>query len=530
MDRQSTALKTLRAVFTTLLVGVAWFLFIPTQFGGQTAYAIVNGNSMEPTFQRGDLVILRTANSYHIGDIATYRHPEIGPVIHRIIGQEQGHFIFQGDHNKWIDSYQPKQDEIIGKLWWHVPKAGTYLGQVRQPWLISLLAMVIVVFGTISIKKPEFQRPQPSITARGGFHPMEYFYKNKSDLIFLAAIPALATLLLTIFAFVKPVTQSTTTEVPYQQTGKFSYAATAPPGIYLSDQVKTGEPIFRQLINQTTINFEYHFSSDLPATVNGMSRLVLGISHQNGWTWLMELQPATAFDGNEVTLSGVVDLPKIQAIINNLEQQTGLLNQKYTLTITPEIIIAGTLAGQAINDQFSPQLSFQLDPLQMQVIDPSLNRPTVPSPFAPSQSGSVQKIGETTNVLALPGFEIEVQTARLIGILGLIGSLLGLGLIAWLMTQAPAVQAATQLQQKYGSLLVTVDSLELETMEQVIEMSNFEDLVKIAERSGRMILHKTQANTHHYLIRDDTVAYRYRLVDSQPVPQRPSPMVRVKSL
>ena len=44
-----------------LLVGMAtaWIIFAPMQFGGQVAYVIVNGNSMEPLYQPGDLVIVR---------------------------------------------------------------------------------------------------------------------------------------------------------------------------------------------------------------------------------------------------------------------------------------------------------------------------------------------------------------------------------------------------------------------------------------------------------------------------------------
>jgi len=43
---------------------------------------IVNGNSMEPLFHKGDLVVLRTANEYIAGDIVAYNNPGIGNVFH----------------------------------------------------------------------------------------------------------------------------------------------------------------------------------------------------------------------------------------------------------------------------------------------------------------------------------------------------------------------------------------------------------------------------------------------------------------
>ena len=58
------------------------------------------------------------------GDVATYRHPTLGPVIHRIVAETDGRFIFKGDNNTWLDSYQPTQAEMIGKLWVYVPRLG----------------------------------------------------------------------------------------------------------------------------------------------------------------------------------------------------------------------------------------------------------------------------------------------------------------------------------------------------------------------------------------------------------------------
>lgn len=96
-------LRTLSAALVLLLVAVAWIAVAPIQFGGQAAFVIVNGNSMEPVYHRGDLVIARQVFDYQIGEIVAYRHPQIGPVIHRIIGREDDRFVFKGDHNTWID-------------------------------------------------------------------------------------------------------------------------------------------------------------------------------------------------------------------------------------------------------------------------------------------------------------------------------------------------------------------------------------------------------------------------------------------
>jgi signal peptidase len=145
-------MKTRRRLVTSLgsaailmLTLVAWVAFAPTQLGGQASYVIVNGNSMEPGFHRGDLAIVRRASSYQVGDIVTYRHPDIGPVVHRIIGRDGQKYVFKGDHNSFIDGYEPSESELIGKLWIHIPGLGSWLAPLKTPFSLSLLSAVAFI-------------------------------------------------------------------------------------------------------------------------------------------------------------------------------------------------------------------------------------------------------------------------------------------------------------------------------------------------------------------------------------------------
>ena len=54
--RWSTAITS--AIWLVLTAAI-WIAFAPIQMGGSLAYVIVNGNSMEPNFHIGDLVIVR---------------------------------------------------------------------------------------------------------------------------------------------------------------------------------------------------------------------------------------------------------------------------------------------------------------------------------------------------------------------------------------------------------------------------------------------------------------------------------------
>ena len=89
---------------------------------------------MEPNYHTGDLVIVRKAQTYQVGDVVTYRDAEMGAfVIHRIIAIEQGQFVIKGDNNSWVDAYHPTHEEIVGKQWIYAPKAGRAMLWLRSP-------------------------------------------------------------------------------------------------------------------------------------------------------------------------------------------------------------------------------------------------------------------------------------------------------------------------------------------------------------------------------------------------------------
>ncbi len=83
-----------------------WYVFAPTKLGGGASYVMIDGNSMEPTFHAGDLVILTKAPVYNVGDIVAYKDLKLNAfIIHRIIEYEDGHYVLKGDNNAWIDPF-----------------------------------------------------------------------------------------------------------------------------------------------------------------------------------------------------------------------------------------------------------------------------------------------------------------------------------------------------------------------------------------------------------------------------------------
>jgi len=67
-------------------------------------------NSMEPLIDCGDLVLevpmdlwLAKGGTYKVGQIFTYQYNSTTRIIHRLIGQRNGKYLFKGDNNKLPD-------------------------------------------------------------------------------------------------------------------------------------------------------------------------------------------------------------------------------------------------------------------------------------------------------------------------------------------------------------------------------------------------------------------------------------------
>jgi signal peptidase len=114
-------------------------------------YVIIRGNSMQPTYRGGDLVIVHAQSFDSVGDIAAYRVPqgETGAglvVIHRIVGGDAANgFVFKGDNNPAPDPWRPKQADMLGRAWYHLPGWGAPVVFIRQPVVIAALAAALVV-------------------------------------------------------------------------------------------------------------------------------------------------------------------------------------------------------------------------------------------------------------------------------------------------------------------------------------------------------------------------------------------------
>lgn len=478
---------------------VLWVLFAPTNLGGQVSYVIVNGNSMEPDFHLGDLTIMRKAARYQAGDVVTYRDAEMQAyVIHRIIGVEQGSFILKGDNNTWIDSYNPTDEEILGKLWLHLPKLGNAFKWLRSP---LHMALTIVLLGGIlmaGMVKPSSQGKRKTSPAGNPGMGLEVG-------LYVFGLLSLAFLGLSIFAFLRPLTRNGDT-IQYQQESQFSYSATGAPVIYDTETVRSGEPIFPRLTCFLNIGFTYTVMGAALQDVSGSYQLVARVLDEaSGWQRTIPMNQQAPFQGTSFAATSTLDLCEILALVDILKEETGLRANNFTLEIIPQVVMTGTAGGQPISASFEPKLAFRFDDVHFSLTTPKGQS----DPLYSSQQSEVENWNVEPNTLAVLGWEPTLGLVRIIALIGLALSVSGLTLVGFRMFVTAKQSQEALIRMRYGPLLVNVYERNLAPTTAVIDVTTIDELAKLAERHNTVILHMAVNFMHCYLVQCNGITYRY---------------------
>lgn len=492
------------AINLIMVVSLAaiWIAFAPVNIGGQATYVMVNGNSMEPGFHKDDLAIVKAAPAYNVGDIVTYHDAEMGAnVIHRIIAMDQDHYVLQGDNNSWIDAYHPTRDEIIGKLWIHAPQLGVAMQWLRLPVNMALTTALLGGFLMTSILPQQKKHTKGKTKNKpsgntGGWFEMTLYGLGLVAVVFLG---------LAIFAFTRPLTR-TAEDIKYKQTSAFSYTAAATPGIYDTEMLGSGEPIFPKLTCSINIGLIYNLVGDNLQEVSGKMQINAYVADsQSGWQRTIPLQAETAFLGATYFSTAILDLCQVQAMLASVEQQTGFHPGTYTLTILPQVDITAQTAGQQLNDTFASPLVFNFDSVHFFLAN---NKPGT-DPLSFSKDGVLLNTTSEANTLSALGLEFRVLDLRLTGVIGLGIAMAGLLIISVYFLDTARRSPEALIRMKYGTILMEVYKQDVESNSPVIDVTSIDDLARLAERQNAMILHTTHNFLQYYFIQSEDTTYRY---------------------
>ncbi|NWG07606.1 MAG: signal peptidase I [Chloroflexi bacterium] len=520
----------LASAFWVVLMIVTWLAFAPTQAGGMASYIIVVGNSMEPGFHIGDLVITHKETNYQIGEAVVYRNLELGNfVFHRIISEDMGRFTLQGDNNSWIDTYQPSREEIIGRLWLHIPKGGVYVQKMRAPLAMAMAAGALGGFLAIGMirGKSRGNKHMANPSIQGQFasfrQKMQNWFTptNKSESgqlsdtfqgnmlegsFFALGVLALISLIFGIISFSRPASRIVKEDFPFEHVGFFSYSASGPQDVYDSSAIKSGDPIFPRLTCSIDVNFQYTFIAQNIGALKGTHQLTATIVEPvSGWQRSVPLQNETAFSGNAFGSSAKLNLCQMEKLAQSMEEGTDFHPGSYILTISPNIKLTGDISGRLLDSSFNPSLTFNYDRVHFYLAHGEEQE----NPLNPTETGALSEERQEVNTVLLFGTEFAVPALRWFAVIGLVGSLAGGAFLGMRLQHLSRNDQDKYIRMKYGSMVIDAHTVDTVNLSGLVDVTTVDDLAKLAEKFNTMILHTENSDSHTYYVRGDGIVYRF---------------------
>jgi signal peptidase len=521
-----TILRALGATLGTACVGVAAFFLWPTQLGGWTSYAVINGSSMEPWIHDGDLVVTRQRSGYDVGDAALYHSDALDSnVYHRIVGIENGRFAFRGDNRTENDPALVSGEDILGSEWFMVPDAGSALAWLAEPVNLAIAVFVLVLLALVGGREVARRRrpgtdPLPALAQVDSERSPTRLAPSAARALLVAGAIALALFgLLGAAAWTQDELATRALVGGYAHTGTFSYEAEARRGAaYPDGVVRTGMPVFTRLSRTVDVTFDYRFTADAVANVRGGIALDAVLSDPSGWRRTLPLATEAPFAGPQAQVTGTLDLSRLRTILARYRRSTGAAITEATVLVVPRVSVFGYAGTTAIDEDFAPKLPFTLDAVSLR---PSEPQPTIPSP--PAGDGSAVAVSALTPRLEGVGIvtepaalafgsvvRLDVARARSLSVVGILAALAALGAGALLLARRTGGSEADKIESRYPSRIVRARAT-IPEGRWVTDVHDIESLLRLADTYDRVVLRVVEAGGGDAFLVDDGIAvYRYR--------------------
>ncbi len=497
----------------------AWFCFAPVALGGSTTYVVTDGVSMQPRFHAGDLALVRSQSDYRVGQIVAYHSNVFHTIVlHRIIARDGSRYVFKGDNNNFTDFEHPARSQLIGALWMHIPGAGAQLKSVSSPALIAILmiASTLLLAGGVFARRRRRRHRQRRADADASQGTSQRWGASVGEPLagalaigLLALLPFVA---LALLAFTRPPSQLRPSNIPYKQSGRLSYTASAAPGpTYSGNRAVTGDALFTHVLDTVDLRFEYRFHAAAKHALQGRGSLDATLASTSGWQTALRLGRTTSFRGDRAVLAAKLNLSSLLALIRRVETSTAVRGS-YTLSLVPHVSVDGSLDARPLHTAYSPQIQFQLSPLELQPLSSgggllSNQKSSATSPFTPSTAGSLTSNSPQPLFLSLKLARPTVLTARWIALGGILAVVLALLAASALIHPRVRDQSAA-IRARYGRMIVAVERVWQLPGVAVIDVADMAALARIAERYDRSILHERTAFGEAFWVTDESGQFR----------------------
>lgn len=156
--KQNAIWRHILLVICGLLLGINIYLVnasnllgnkLPMPFG--YGAAVVLSGSMEPTFSKDDLIIVKKKDSFDIGDVVVYQSND-SLVVHRVVSMDGDMVVTKGDANNIEDASFDKS-AIKGVVIGCIPSLGIVVNAIKTPAGTVVVLLCAFLLTELSFRK-----------------------------------------------------------------------------------------------------------------------------------------------------------------------------------------------------------------------------------------------------------------------------------------------------------------------------------------------------------------------------------------
>lgn len=478
-------------ILAAFLVAGSWLLLAPPALGGETSYVVTSGVSMQPRFHTGDLALVRTQGSYAIGDIVAYRSPTLGVVVlHRIHSGNSRGFRTQGDNNTWLDPDAVPADQVLGKLWVHVPGVGAFM---HAGTLVP--AAVVLGAGAVAVPVRSRRRPRGRASRRKA-SPVQGTSKRSAASVWLVAatVAGVGGAGLVVLAARASAPVSTPAAVVTHAL-ELTYQAPADRAVYQGGTLVTGDPVFLKLNSWIDVALRDQVSGESTATARTLG-LQARLTGAGSWQYTVPLDGQASSHGADSDLQVHLDLRSLQSIVTQAATHTGAAAGSYQLQLLPTV--RTTPPGETAPAPVTfPPVVFQVQGGQLVLVGAGAQRgvavsrsATEPVPAGAAHAGPARQVH-------VAGTSLSAALVTTLGIGALVAGAV-LGAVGLLRQRRDPLAGLTQP-------LITVAARDLGA--KTVMTASVDELFELARRYNRPVLHMVVAGRPTYAVEEGGTWY-----------------------
>jgi hypothetical protein len=341
--------------------------------------------------------------------------------------------------------------------------------------------------------------PKGTTVHRDSSRPTTISGIGRPPLLAWAAVLLLAAVGLGAVAFTRPAGPP----AGFRQDVDLSYSAPADAAVYDGGRVRTGDPVYLRLVKRVEVQVGYHLAADGLGRSGGTIALDARLSGSDGWQRTTRVAAPMRFAGRGVGIVAQVDLAQLESILRKVRARTGA-GGTFWLDLVPRVSVDAVVGGESHALSTAPEIGFRIGE---DVLVPDAGRSGV--------RGAPIRVSTQTQPDAdavVPGTGLSVAQARVAS--------LGLALGAMLLTGLGTLLRPGRrgrMTDRRGRPPIEVDDVEV--LQPAVDVGSMEDLLDLAERYERPLLHVETRVGHTYLVEDRGVRYRFGRTALLPMPE-----------